>query len=616
MRRKTALGAVALVAAGAMALAGCSGGGKKAETTGAATGTAATSLDSISIAWEAPLNSLNLTSNTGNATQNAVIASLLDGSFVWYDSNLELQRDESFGTFEKVSDDPLQVKYTFGADTNWSDGVPVDATDLLLEWAATSTHYNTINIDEALDDEGNLKAGDSDVAFNSAVPSSQLIKDFPEISEDGKSITFTYSKKYADWQYSFDGRTLPAHVVAKRALGIDDATEANKALIKAFKDNDKAALAKVSKVWNNDFNFTQLPTDPELYVSQGAYVLKDYVKDQYLTLEANPNYKGDHKASVPNVTVRYITDPMAQVTALQNGEVDLIGPQASADVRSALEKLGDKVKTNFGTEGTYEHIDLVFKKGSPFSAATYGGDDAKALKVRQAFLQMIPRQSIVDNLIKSSNPDATVRNSFILMPGSPDYDKMVADNGSSTYPDAGDIEKAKALLADAGVETPVKVRFAFNADNARRVSEFALIQDAAKQAGFDLVDASAPTTDWGPMLATKQGEYDASLFGWQSTSTAVTESDANYRTGGVNNYSLYSNKKVDALFDQLQVEIDPAKQFDIQLQVEKQLWADAFGTVLFQFPAIQAWNPAIDGIEASTISPTIFNQYWNWKAAA
>jgi len=33
----------------------------------------------------------------------------------------------------------------------------------------------------------------------------------------------------------------------------------------------------------------------------------------------------------------------------------------------------------------------------------------------------------------------------------------------------------------------------------------------------------------------RASEYDAGLFAWQSESTAVTESEANYRTGGANN---------------------------------------------------------------------------------
>ncbi len=101
---------------------------------------------------------------------------------------------------------------------------------------------------------------------------------------------------------------------------------------------------------------------------------------------------------------------MGQVQALQNGEVDLIGPQASADVLSALQALNGVTIDN-AVEGTYEHVDLVFNNGGPFDPATYGGDAAKALAVRTAFLTAVPRQTIVDNLIVPLNPKAEVRNS-------------------------------------------------------------------------------------------------------------------------------------------------------------------------------------------------------------
>jgi peptide/nickel transport system substrate-binding protein len=604
IRRSAA--AVAALAAGVLVLAACSGPAKS--DSGIQQNSA------VTVAWEAPLNELNTSSANGNATQNAVITSLLDAGFWTYDKDLKLVHDTSYGTYEKTSDNPLTVKYTLGADTTWSDGTPVDATDLLLEWAATSDVFNNVVAKEdpdtgAITNQDEIDAG---VYFDGTSPSRSLITDTPKISDDGKSITFVYSKQYADWELDFQAPAVPAHVVGEKALGAADAKAGKAAIVKAIQDNDTAALSKVSKFWNSGFEFTKLPADPEIYVSTGAYVLKDYAENQYLTLEANPKYKGAHKASVERVTVRYIDDPMAQVTALENGEVDLIGPQATADVRTAIEGLKN-VDTAFGVEGTFEHVDLVHANGGPFDKATYGGDAAKALKVRQAFLKAIPRQQIVDNLIKPLNPNAEVRNSFILLPGSANYDKMVKENGSSQYSDAADVAGAKALLADAGVTTPVKVRFAFNADNTRRQTEFALIQESVKAAGFELVYASKPAAEWGTLLQTGQDQYDASLFAWQSTSTAVTESDANYRTGGLNNYGKYSSAAVDKEFDGLQTETDPAKQFDYQLAVEKDLWNDAFGTTIFQFPAIQAWNKNVTGISPSSISPTIFANFWEWK---
>ncbi|MBD7981056.1 ABC transporter family substrate-binding protein [Oerskovia merdavium] len=613
IRRTSAV--TAAVASVALVLTACGGTANEADTEDAGINQES----AVTVAWEAPLNELNLSSSNGNATQNAVIGYMLNSGFNYYDENLDLVEDTSFGTYEKVSDDPLTVKYTVADDTKWSDGTAFDATDILLQWAGTSAKFN--NVEPETDEEGNVtnqEALDAGVYFDGTTPGAALISATPEISEDGKSITFVYDKPFGDWALNFTNQFVPAHVVAQNTLDIEDAQEAKDALRDAILSGDAAKLSPVATFWNSGFEMTKMPEDKALVLSNGAYVLDAYEENQYLTLKANPDFKGKNKASVETITVRYIDDPMAQVQALQNGEVDLIGPQASADVRSALEALPG-IETNNSVEGTFEHVDLVFANGGPFDPATYGGDAEKAKKVRQAFLTAIPRQTIVDNLIVPLNPDAEVRNSQILIPGSPNYDKMVAENGSDFYKPEADIEAAKALLAEAGVTTPVKVRFAYNNENARRVNELALITDTASQAGFEIVDTGRPAATWGTLLATGQQEYDASLFGWQSTSTAVTESDANYRFAperGINNYGFYSNPAVDAALDQLQVATEPDEQFALQLEVEKNLWADAFGTTIFQFPAIQGWNENLKGVDAITISPTIFYGFWNWELGA
>ena len=440
-----------------------------------------------------------------------------------------------------------------------------------------------------------------------------LIEETPVI--DGQTITLTYSKPFADWETCLTGPNLPAHVVAQRALGIEDPEEATTALVDAITNETTADIAKISQVWSNDFNYTSLPDDPSLYLSNGAYVMTEFVADQFMTLKADPNYQGDHAASIETVTIRWNGDAMGQVQALQNGEVDLISPQATADVLDALKAI-DGLTVETSDEGTYEHVDLQFANGGPFDPATYGGDADKALKVRQAFLKTIPRQQIVDNLIIPLNPNAELRQTFTVVPGSPNYDSVAATNGQETQYGEVDIAGAAALLAEAGVTTPVTVRLLFAPDNPRRQNEYALIASSAKEAGFDVV-AYDVQTDWGTDLSNATAFYDAALFGWQSTSTAVTESDANYRTGGGNNFYGYSNPEVDALFDELQVETDPAMQGEILGQVEKHLVDDAFGITLFQFPGVTAYNPEnIGNVQKIAISPTIFYGFWEWTAGS
>jgi len=585
--------AAAAVAAGALVLAGCST--PQSEVVEDST---------VTVAWNQPFYSYNGNTSYGNATANNNIIYSTNSWFNYYNNVPELVQDTSFGTYELVDEDPLTVTYTVNEGVKWSDGTAVDAADLLLVWAANSGILNTPDFDpgDYVDPDTGEFTEDfpTDVVFFDGAIGAGLEKvgSVPEIGDDGRTITLVYDEQFVDWELAFP-QGLPAHVVAKNALGIEDNAEAKKALIEAIQNNDTAALAPISAFWNTGFNFSEMPSDPELVLATGPYVITDFVADQYIELTANPEYVGDHTPQVETITVRFITDPLAAVQALENGEVDVIQPQATADVADALAAI-DGITVLGGYEGTYEHIDLQFDQSK-------SGHFNNPL-IREAFMKVIPRQQIVDTLIKPLQPDAEVRNSQLFLPGAEGYDESVQQNGSLDYMEV-DIEGAKALLAEAGVTNP-EVCMLFSSTNPRRVNEFALIQATAAEAGFNVTDCSSPA--WGGLLGTP-GAYDASLFGWQSTSLGVTNATANYVTGGINNLNFYSNPEVDELLAELDVTFDHDRQIEIQIELDKLLWGDFYGVTIFQFPSTAAFSDRVANISPSTLAPTIFWNVWEWE---
>jgi peptide/nickel transport system substrate-binding protein len=564
---------------------------------------------SITLGWNQPMYSYNGNTSNGNATANNNIKYLMNKQFWYVDAAGEIKPDTSFGTYEKTSDSPLTVKYTVADDEVWSDGTPVDAADLLLGWASQSENLNTIDADKVKRDDatGLPKNTKGKVFFDSSSIGLSLVKDTPEISDNGKSVTLVYTKPFADWQYDMSD-LMPAHVVGEKALGISDPQKAKDAVTKAIQDKDAAALAKIATFWSSGFDYTKMPSDKELTVSNGAYVMKDFKENEYVTLEKNPKYKGDHAASYDTVTVRWSEDPMAQVQALQNGELDMFSPQVTTDVVKAAEKVKD-VSIKKGVEGTYEHVDMVQNNKGPFDPATYGGDANKALLVRQAFLHGVPRQEIVDKLVKPIDPEAEVRNSFLKTAGTPGYDEIVAQNGSSEYAEV-DPAKSLSLLKQAGVKTPVNVRMMYAKDNVRRVNEFQLMKPALAKAGFNLIDAGS--NEWSAKLG--DGTYDAVFFGWQSTTPAVSADRETYATGTINNLVGYSNKTVDGLFDKLVLTTDQAEQLTLQTQIEQQMFKDAIGITIFQFPSANIANKTrVSGVNPGILAPTMFYGFWDWK---
>ena len=283
-------------------------------------------------------------------------------------------------------------------------------------------------------------------------------------------------------------------------------------------------------------------------------------------------------------------------------------PQATTDVLEAAEKI-DGVKIQQQSEWTYEHLDLVFNNGGPFDPASYGGDAAKAKIVRQAFLTAINTGEIVTKLIVPLVPDAKPLQSQLFLPGAESYEASAKANGSDKF-GIGDAAAAKAMLDGAGITTPIDVKFLYGKSNTRRAQEYALYANQVKAAGFNLIDGG--DDNWGALLGS--GTYDASLFGFQSTSTGVTSSRGIFETDAGNNFNGYSNTDSDKLWAELSSTFDAGKQQDLLKQIDKAIYDDAMGVTVFAFPQITAYSEKLEGISSSALAPTFFWNYWLWKA--
>ncbi|NYF10159.1 peptide/nickel transport system substrate-binding protein [Leifsonia sp. AK011] len=563
----------------------------------------------VSVGWSQSFTSYNARTSYGNKPGNTAITSTTLSGFNYVDDVPQLVTDPSFGSYELLSEDPLVVRFTIADGVTWSDGTAIDASDLLLEWAALSGAFNEEDFDakEFVDPESGQFTDafpDDVVYFDSGADPEYglgLVTETPTVSEDKKSITLAYDEPFIDWNLQIVP-PLPAHVVAKNALGISDNQEAKDAVLDAIQNDDTEALAALSQFWNTGFNFTEMPDDTDLLLSSGPYVITDFIADQYVTLSVNPEYKGAHRPQAEEIKIRYISDPLAAVQAFQNGEVQVIAPQATADVWTALNGLEGTVVG--GSEASFEHIDLQFDQSK-------SGNFNNPL-IREAFLKVIPRQEILDKLIVPLKGSAELRNSQVFLPGQAGYDESVESNGSDEFLEV-DVEGAKKLLAEAGATNP-EVCILYSPTNPRRSNEFILIQQSAAQAGFNVTDCSS--TDWRGLLGTA-GAYDAAIYGWEVTSLGLIKGAPNtFATDGSTNRNFFSDPDVDALIDELVVEFDPARQTEILTEIDALVWGSFYGAPLYQNPTVTAFEQSkVTGISPSMLPPGLFWNVWEWAPA-
>lgn len=595
--RGRALAGVAVAAGAALALAGCTTTPAPSESEGGDATTGGT----ISIAQTNAATALNSGTPDTNLNTNGMVDYLMGagtgpGSFMYVDNEFNIVPDETNGTMELISDDPLTVQYTLNPDAVWSDGTEMTTTDLLLSWAIGSGYYDDATFDPAT---GEVTEGN--VYFQLAGSTAGLdTTAFPEIDEEAGTLTLTYGEPYVDWNL-VNLINKPAHVFAE-AAGFGSVEELATFLEETPEGNPESPaepneqLTALAELWNTGYNITAMPEDEGLLVGAGMWIPKDFQADDggFISFGLNPEWRGEMTPSFDELIIRFIGDPNAQISALQNGEVDVIEPQPSADTVAAIDGFGGTLIE--GAQLSYDHLDLTFNS-EVFS------DPA----VREAFLLTIPRQQILEAIVTPVQEDAEVLNSQQFVSNQPQYADAVAANGYSDFAEP-DIERATELLAGA---TPT-VRILYNTENPNRVDAFQLIQASAQQAGFVVEDAGSP--DWSSLLGS--GDYDASIFGWISPGVGYASLPQIWQTNGGGNYNGYSNAEVDALADESQVTIDDEERLtEIQIEIDRLSREDFYGLPLFQTPGLVATNGTVEGVVYNGGQTGAIWNTWEWTLA-
>ena len=102
---------------------------------------------SINVSWNQAFYSYNNNTDYGNAVANTNPVYMSNDRIAYYDKDLKIAQNPSFGKYEKVSDSPLKVKITFADTATWSDGTPVTAADAIT-WDAEAIRRHTATFAE------------------------------------------------------------------------------------------------------------------------------------------------------------------------------------------------------------------------------------------------------------------------------------------------------------------------------------------------------------------------------------------------------------------------------------------------------------------------------------
>lgn len=276
-------------------------------------------------------------------------------------------------------------------------------------------------------------------------------------------------------------------------------------------------------------------------VGTGAYKFVEFVPDQHVILEANPDYwRG--KPAIGRVTWRAIPDGTARLTALVTGEVDLI-EGVPVDLAPMVSQSPDADLVQVKNGGLTIYLGLVMSE-KPLDE----------VKVRQALDMAIDREGIVTNILQGM---ATAKGTQV---GPADFGYL--DIPATKY----DPAKAKQLLAEAGLPDGFSIKM--QATN-RYMKDGEVAQAIAQQFGDIGVKVNLEVLDWSVYVQQVPRKGPIFMLGWGSTQTLDADAAvyAIMKTGEP--YSTASIPELDKLLDESRQIVDPAKRKTVLEDIQK-----------------------------------------------
>ncbi|MGR3454865.1 ABC transporter substrate-binding protein [Pseudooceanicola sp.] len=413
-----------------------------------------------------------------------------------------------------------------------------------------------------------------------------------DISEDGLEYTF----HLAEGVTFHDGTTFDAEDVKfslDRARA-EDSANAQKGLfegIESVEVVDPQTVKVTLSAPNGNFLFNMawgdavivapesiddIKTNP---VGTGAFTFDNWVQGDSISIVKNPDYWGE-PAKLERVTFKFISDPTAAFAAMMAEDVQAFAafpapenlPQFDADPRF-------KVLVG-STEG--ETILAMNNKQPPFDN----------VKVREAVAHAVNRQEVIDGAqFGYGTPIGTH-----FAPHHPDYVDLT---GLSEY----DPEKSKALLEEAGVELPIRVKMTLPPPSyARRGGE--IIAAELRQIG---IEPEIENVEWAQWLETTFRGKDFGL-----TIISHTEPMDIGIYANPDYYFQYDSAEFQQVMEDLNLETDEAKRSELLKQAQEIIAKDYVNAYLFQLPLLTVANEKLEGLwtNAPTQAADMTGVYW------
>lgn len=388
-----------------------------------------------------------------------------------------------------------------------------------------------------------------------------------DVSADGTQYTFHLLEgvKFSDgtpvttddWIWSLlRARDEPTSIWGGNLKAIADVTAPDsKTIVVTLKHADAAVLAALAM-----FNASVLPKAyfekvtlagfTQAPIGTGPYMLKEWVKGDHLTLRKNPFYRVEGLPQTDEIAFNVVPDDNTRMLQLEAGAID--GNLVALFNKMAALK-DDPTYTVENFPGTLVRF-LVFNTArAPFND----------VRVRQAIAYAIDKKAIVQVALNGYGELGTAFMHKSLMYHNPDLPLYQVD-----------VEKAKKLLAEAGLKAGTTVEFLIRSGDNIAVQVATLIQANLSKVGITVKIVQMEAASVSSLQRSFQ--FDMSYGGW--TSDMIDPAQAMERFVNYNDttrcyYTGWRNEEAIKLVADALRELNPEKRRDIYYKVQK-IYAD------------------------------------------
>ena len=445
------------------------------------------------------------------------------------------------------------------------------------------------DLDDSLDPHKTVKAGTREVMFNvfeglmKPTPDGDLTPAIAEsytVSEDRKTYTFTLREGVK----FHNGDTVTAEDVIWSIERCAAATETGIVQVEAFSviqaietPDDKTVAITISEA-SNEFisymttailpaDYDKQDTDP---VGTGPFKFVSRTAQDSVVLEKFDGYWGT-PAQLDKVTLKIMENADSLMMSLQSGAIDLCAHLTSTQV-AQLEK-------DFNVaEGTMNLVQAMYLNNAvaPF-------DD---VRVRQALCYAVDKQEIID--LAFDGYGSPIGSSMY-----PAFGKYFDDSLTNYY--TRDVEKAKALLAEAGYPDGFDMTITVPSNYKPHMDTAEVLVQQLAQIG---VNAAIEPIEWESWVSDVYAgrQFQSTVVGVDASTMTARALLERFTSDYGKNFINYNNAEYDALFQQTLTAYDDAEQTAIYKQMLANLTENAANVYIQDLADLVAVRKGVEGV--------------------